>query len=128
MLRSMLVTELQDLIQMRKTFKKSSLVAAMLATGLISTATIAAGPPNIVVIWGDDIGQSNISAYSNGLVGYRTPNIDSIAREGMLFTDYYAEQSSTAGRSSSLLARLWCALACPKLVCLVRSLVCKVRT
>lgn len=56
--------------------------------------------PNICVIWGDDIGQSNISTYSNGLMGYSTPNIDRIAKEGMLFTDYYAEQSCTAGRSS----------------------------
>ncbi len=56
--------------------------------------------PNILVIWGDDIGQSNISAYTMGVVGYRTPNIDRIANEGMIFTDYYAEQSCTAGRSS----------------------------
>jgi arylsulfatase A-like enzyme len=56
--------------------------------------------PNILVIWGDDIGQSNLSAYTFGLVGYRTPNIDRIAREGMLFTDYYGEQSCTAGRSA----------------------------
>jgi len=56
--------------------------------------------PNILVIWGDDIGQSNISAYTMGLMGYRTPNIDRIAKEGMIFTDYYAEQSCTAGRSS----------------------------
>jgi arylsulfatase len=56
--------------------------------------------PNIVIIWGDDIGQSNISAYSHGLMGYRTPNIDRVAREGMMFTDYYAEQSCTAGRAS----------------------------
>ena len=56
--------------------------------------------PNIVVFWGDDIGQSNISAYSHGVMGYRTPNIDRIAREGMMFTDYYAEQSCTAGRAS----------------------------
>jgi len=56
--------------------------------------------PNICIIWGDDIGQSNISAYSMGLMGYRTPNIDRVAKEGMLFTDYYAEQSCTAGRSS----------------------------
>ena len=56
--------------------------------------------PNILVIFGDDIGQSNISAYSRGLVGYTTPNIDRIANEGMLFTDYYAENSCTAGRSS----------------------------
>jgi arylsulfatase A-like enzyme len=56
--------------------------------------------PNILVIFGDDIGQSNVSAYTHGLMGYRTPNIDRIAREGMMFTDYYAEQSCTAGRSS----------------------------
>jgi arylsulfatase A-like enzyme len=57
-------------------------------------------PPNIVVIWGDDIGQSNISAYSKGQMGYRTPNIDSIAKEGVIFTDYYGEQSCTAGRAA----------------------------
>jgi len=56
--------------------------------------------PNIVVFWGDDIGQSNVSAYSHGVMGYKTPNIDRIAREGMMFTDYYAEQSCTAGRAS----------------------------
>jgi len=58
------------------------------------------GKPNILVIWGDDIGITNISAYTFGLVGYRTPNIDRIAKEGMMFTDYYGEQSCTAGRSS----------------------------
>lgn len=56
--------------------------------------------PNILVIFGDDVGQSNISAYTHGLVGYQTPNIDRIAKEGMMFTDYYAENSCTAGRSS----------------------------
>jgi arylsulfatase A-like enzyme len=56
--------------------------------------------PNILVIMGDDIGQTNVSAYSMGLMGYRTPNIDRIAREGMMFTDYYAEQSCTAGRAA----------------------------
>ncbi|MCM3869204.1 MAG: arylsulfatase [Pyrinomonadaceae bacterium] len=55
---------------------------------------------NIVIIWGDDIGQSNVSAYSRGVMGYQTPNIDRVAKEGMLFTDYYAEQSCTAGRAS----------------------------
>ncbi len=78
-----------------------------LAAGL-AVAILAAGPtasaqteqPNILVIWGDDIGQSNISAYTMGLMGYRTPNIDRIAAEGMIFTDYYGEQSCTAGRSS----------------------------
>jgi arylsulfatase A-like enzyme len=56
--------------------------------------------PNILVIFGDDIGQSDLSAYTFGLMGYRTPNIDRIAKEGLMFTDYYAEQSCTAGRSS----------------------------
>ena len=56
--------------------------------------------PNILIIWGDDIGQSNLSCYSNGLMGYRTPNIDRVAAEGVLFTDYYAEQSCTAGRAA----------------------------
>ena len=56
--------------------------------------------PNILVIWGDDIGQSNLSCYTHGLMGYHTPNIDRIAKEGMLFTDSYGEQSCTAGRSS----------------------------
>lgn len=59
-----------------------------------------AAKPNILVIFGDDIGQSNISAYTDGLMGYRTPNIDRLAKEGMKFTDYYAENSCTAGRSS----------------------------
>jgi len=53
-----------------------------------------------VIIWGDDIGQSNVSAYSHGQMGYRTPNIDRIASEGMMFTDYYGEQSCTAGRAA----------------------------
>jgi arylsulfatase A-like enzyme len=61
--------------------------------------------PNILVIWGDDIGQSNISAYTKGLMGYRTPNIDRIANEGMIFTDYYGEQSCTAGRSSYIMGQ-----------------------
>ncbi len=56
--------------------------------------------PNILIIWGDDIGQSNLSCYSDGLMGYRTPNIDRIADEGMRFTDYYGEQSCTAGRAA----------------------------
>jgi arylsulfatase len=56
--------------------------------------------PNFLVIWGDDIGQSNLSVFTKGMMGYRTPNIDRIAAEGMLFTDYYGEQSCTAGRAS----------------------------
>lgn len=59
-----------------------------------------ADKPNILVIWGDDIGISNLSCYSRGLMGYQTPNIDRLAKEGMMFTDSYGEQSCTAGRSS----------------------------
>ena len=67
---------------------------------LISSAAAAQQKPNILVIFGDDIGQSNVSAYTFGLMGYKTPNIDRVAKEGMMFTDYYAEQSCTAGRSA----------------------------
>jgi arylsulfatase len=67
---------------------------------LPAIARAQAKKPNIVIIWGDDIGQSDISAYSMGLMGFHTPNIDRIAKEGMIFTDYYAEQSCTAGRAS----------------------------
>ena len=55
--------------------------------------------PNILVLWGDDIGIWNISKFSNGMMGYRTPNIDRVANEGVLFTDYYSQQSCTAGRA-----------------------------
>jgi len=58
------------------------------------------GKPNILIMWGDDIGQSNLSIFTKGMMGYKTPNIDRVANEGMLFTDYYAEQSCTAGRAS----------------------------
>jgi arylsulfatase len=85
----------------------SALVAAsVLAASLLAGAGFAAedeappSKPNILVIWGDDIGQSNISVFTRGMMGYETPNIDRIADEGMLFTDYYGEQSCTAGRSA----------------------------
>jgi len=82
--------------------------ASTLASPFAARTAAAQTPPantsgkktNILVIFGDDIGQSNISAYTFGLMGYRTPNIDRIAKEGLMFTDYYAEQSCTAGRSS----------------------------
>jgi arylsulfatase len=61
---------------------------------------MTAKKPNILVIWGDDIGISNLSVFTKGMMGYRTPNIDSIAEQGMLFTDCYGEQSCTAGRSA----------------------------
>jgi arylsulfatase len=79
-------------------------MATLLAI-FLSGASFAQDKPNILVIWGDDIGQSNISAYTMGVVGYRTPNIDRIADEGMIFTDYYGEQSCTAGRSSYIMGQ-----------------------
>ena len=63
--------------------------------------------PNILVIWGDDIGIWNLSCYSRGMMGYRTPNIDRIAAEGMLFTDSYGEQSCTAGRAAFIRPALY---------------------
>nr|WP_246114409.1 arylsulfatase [Rubripirellula tenax] len=72
---------------------------------IISSVASAADKPNIVIIWGDDIGRSNVSAYTHGVMGYKTPNIDRVAREGMMFTDYYAEQSCTAGRASFIMGQ-----------------------
>jgi len=56
--------------------------------------------PNILILWGDDIGYWNLSAYNQGMMGYKTPNIDRIAHEGALFTDWYGQQSCTAGRAA----------------------------
>jgi arylsulfatase len=82
-----------------KTF--TAAFVAVLALCLACPAAFAVkDKPNILLILSDDVGITNISAYSDGLVGYRTPNIDRIANEGMRFTDYYAEQSCTAGRSA----------------------------
>ncbi len=80
-------------------------IVAIFLLALPSSGIAATDKPNILVIWGDDIGQSNISAYTHGLVGYQTPNIDRIAAEGMMFTDYYGEQSCTAGRSSFIMGQ-----------------------
>src|SRR4051794_945258 len=66
----------------------------------------SAKPPNILVIMGDDIGMWNIGAYHRGLMAGRTPNLDKIAQEGMLFTDYYAEASCTAGRANFITGEL----------------------
>jgi len=75
-------------------------MVAVWGTGQAQAAEPQTSKPNIVIIWGDDIGQSDISAYSHGLMGFKTPNIDRVAKEGVMFTDYYAEQSCTAGRAS----------------------------
>jgi arylsulfatase A-like enzyme len=75
-------------------------VIAIAGANRTAMAQAQAQKPNILVIWGDDIGGFNISAYNMGMMGYRTPNIDSIAREGALFTDWYGQQSCTAGRAA----------------------------
>ncbi len=75
-------------------------VVAGVAVLLAAVAQAATSKPNILVIWGDDIGQFNVSAYNRGMMGYRTPNIDRIANEGALFTDWYGQQSCTAGRAA----------------------------
>jgi arylsulfatase len=77
----------------------------MAGIGLASPQALSQSKPNIVVIWGDDIGVHNISAYNHGIMGYQTPNIDRLAREGALFTDAYAQQSCTAGRASFILGQ-----------------------
>ena len=78
------------------------LAACALALGvtLPGGAEAETKKPNILVIWGDDIGGFNISAYNRGMMGYKTPNIDSIAEQGALFTDWYGQQSCTAGRAA----------------------------
>ena len=69
----------------------------------LSGTTLAASKPNILVLWGDDVGVWNTSAYNRGGMGYKTPHIDSIATDGALFTDMYAQQSCTAGRAAFIL-------------------------
>jgi arylsulfatase len=79
----------------------AAMAVVVLPRGLVRSALAAEGDhPNILVIFGDDIGYWNVSAYNRGMMGYRTPNIDSIAKEGAIFTDLYAQQSCTAGRAA----------------------------
>jgi arylsulfatase len=96
-----------DMLSRRKI--NAGLFTAAIATAGVTRLVLAAqaqpapaggAKPNILVIWGDDIGQFNISAYNMGMMGYRTPNIDRIAHEGALFTDWYGQQSCTAGRAA----------------------------
>ena len=82
-----------------KVIMSVALIAHAVAPG-VAVAQPAKKKPNILVIWGDDIGQFNVSAYNNGMMGYKTPNIDQIAKEGALFTDWYGQQSCTAGRAA----------------------------
>src|SRR4029077_11601928 len=82
------------------------LLAAALTVSLAAQARADAKKPNIVVIMGDDIGMWNIGAYHRGLMAGKTPNLDKLAKEGMLFTDYYAEASCTAGRANFITGEL----------------------
>ena len=81
-------------------YRTISRILVCVATMAIASTSVAQDKPNILVIWGDDIGQFNISAYNMGVMGYKTPNIDSIAKEGAIFTDWYGQQSCTAGRAA----------------------------
>ncbi len=83
---------------MKNTFITTCLV-------LLTFLSFGQDKPNILVIWGDDIGWANISAYNHGMMGYQTPNIDRIAKEGAMFTDWYAQQSCTAGRAAFILGQ-----------------------
>ena len=85
---------------------RSDLVELAKQNQFVSAQAAQAGKkPNIIVLWGDDIGVHNISAYNHGIMGYQTPNIDRIAKEGALFTDAYSQQSCTAGRASFILGQ-----------------------
>jgi hypothetical protein len=84
-----------------KTYFTALILALSMIGGLLQAAEQR---PNILVIGGDDVGYDNVSVYNLGMMGYQTPNIDQIAKEGALFTDAYAEQTCTAGRSAPLVA------------------------
>ncbi|MDG2630358.1 arylsulfatase [Vibrio parahaemolyticus] len=86
--------------------KKLVLNACTLALGAASAVAHAADKPNILVIFGDDVGYWNLSTYNQGMMAYNTPNIDSIAKEGAKFTNFYAQQSSTAGRSAFITGQM----------------------
>jgi arylsulfatase A-like enzyme len=97
--------------------RSRSIRLALLAPLAFSMVTPASAQqqqqkPNILVIMGDDIGYWNISAYNRGMMGYRTPNIDRIANEGAIFTDYYGQQSCTAGRAAFITGQSRCAPVC----------------
>src|SRR5258708_16991154 len=87
----------------RNRYLATAMMVLPLAFGGMASAQTAAKKPNIVMIMGDDVGMWNISVYHRGMMGGSTPNIDRIAKEGALFTDYYAQQSCTAGRAPFIL-------------------------
>ena len=99
-----LTPHIDPTVAMKSTMSMSKNISlgllALLATAIFAPASAQQQKPNMLVIMGDDIGYWNISAYNRGMMGYRTPNIDRIANEGAIFTDYYGQQSCTAGRAA----------------------------
>src|ERR1700750_3392841 len=79
---------------------RKAIACAVLLAASASANAAPARKPNILVIWGDDIGWYNVSAYNHGVMAYHTPNIDRVAKEGAMFTDWYGQQSCTAGRAA----------------------------
>ena len=94
------------------------LASVAAATGLVSPLSAQQQKPNILVIMGDDIGYWNISAYNRGMMGYRTPNIDRIANEGAIFTDYYGSNPAPPDAPPSSPDRVLCGPGCLRSVCL----------
>jgi len=92
---------------LKSTFKNGIALLLMMSTLLVGAqqkkkGSASSNKPNVLVIFGDDVGWSNVSAYNMGMMGYKTPNIDKLAKEGTMFTDYYSQQSCTAGRAAFL--------------------------
>ena len=87
------------MIQIQRIIKTGMALVAL------ASSAVAADKPNILIIWGDDVGMWNISAYHRGMMGGSTPNIDSLANEGMIFMDHYAQASCTAGRAAFILGQ-----------------------
>jgi arylsulfatase len=84
----------------RPVLRACAALSTLVIASLLGASPACAARPNILILWGDDIGYWNVSAYNQGMMGYRTPNIDRIAKEGALFTDHYGQQSCTAGRAA----------------------------
>ena len=83
-----------------KQLNRFAMLGALMGVILVADFAMAQKKPNILVIWGDDIGWGNPSCYNSGMMGYQTPNIDRIAKGGVRFTDWYGQNSCTAGRST----------------------------
>ena len=104
----------------RPLMRACAAASTLVIASLIGASPASAAKPNILIIWGDDIGYWNVSAYNQGMMGYKTPNIDRIAREGALFTDWYGQQSCTAGRAAFIPDSHPSAPASPKSACRAR--------